>query len=96
MKPKGLSSVALDRYDLLTLSELARSLDRFAPVEAHRKASELLADRLVRLELVERGACHDQYARMGYMTGYRVLPLGLQVLKYGTMPSSSAEDEGPE
>lgn len=77
---------ALDAHEWRGVRELSNALSQFEPLAKRGNLGEVVAERLVRLGLAEKGPCSDRYASIGMPIGYRLSEPGVRVLDRGRYP----------
>ena len=81
-----LANTALDAHEWRGVGQLANALSDFEPLAKRGNLGEVVADRLVRLGLAEKGPSSDRYASIGMSVGYRLSELGWRVKERGRWP----------
>ena len=68
--------------------QLANALDDFEPLAKRAKLGEVVAERLVKIGVAEKGQCSDRYASIGmtFRLIYRLSELGWRVKERGRQP----------
>lgn len=81
-----LANTALDAHEWRGVRQLANALSDFEPLAKRGNLGEVVAERLVRLGLAEKGPCSDRYASIGMPVGFRLRELGWRVKERGRWP----------
>jgi hypothetical protein len=83
-----LETLALDANEWRGLQELANALSDFEPLAKRGNLGKVVAERVVKLGLAEKGSM-PRYAAIGMAEGYRLTDLGWKVLDRGRFPRST-------
>jgi hypothetical protein len=81
-----LAHEALDGHEWAWRRAARKRAQSIEPLAKRGNLGEVVAERLVRIGLAEKGPCSDRYASTGIPTGYRLSELGVRVLDHGRYP----------
>lgn len=81
-----LANTALDANEWRGVGQLANALHDLEPLAKRGNLGEVVAERLVQMELAESGPTSDRYQSIGMRKGYRLTDLGWKVMDRGRFP----------
>ena len=81
-----LANMILDANEWRGVGQLANALHELEPLAKRGNLGEVVADRLVKMGLAERGPTSDRYQSIGMRVGYRLSELGWKFVDRGRYP----------